>query len=205
MPRAALKMTGLLCLVAFAVLSLVVAHCRGPYGFEAPVIRWLVRPDESRVWSDVSHVLAAPAIGAALVVSLAFGVGRRAALRVAAYAALGAAAFLLGEQVVEPLVRAGRATVFSFPSGHVTAVSATALAMWLALHPLLGARARTYALALGIAWTLLMSLAVVAVHWHTPVDAAGGILLSVGVVAGGASVLEPALSRSPFMGAVHAR
>jgi len=45
----------------------------------------------------------------------------------------------------------------TFPSGNVTAVSATALAMWLALHPLLGTRARDVALVLGAAWTLLMS------------------------------------------------
>ncbi len=50
---------------------------------------------------------------------------------------------------------------------------ATALAMWLALYPLLGARARIITFVLGVAWTLLMSLAVVGAHWHTPLDAVG--------------------------------
>ena len=41
-------------------------------------------------------------------------------------------------------------TEFTFPSGHVTAVSATALALWLAFYPLLGRRARIIALVVGV-------------------------------------------------------
>jgi membrane-associated phospholipid phosphatase len=60
----------------------------------------------------------------------------------------------------------------------------------LALYPLLAKRARTIVLILGVAWVLLISLAVVAGVWHTPVDVLGAILLAVGVVATGGAVLE---------------
>ena len=50
---------------------------------------------------------------------------------------------------------------------------------------------------LGAAWVLLMSLAVVGAHWHTPFDAIGSVLLSLGIVAGGAAVYERGVSRGP--------
>ena len=44
--------------------------------------------------------------------------------------------------------------------------------------------------ALGAAWTLLMSLAVIGARWHTPLDVIGSILLSIGVVTAGAAFFE---------------
>ena len=200
-PRSKLKITALLCLLATALLALVVAHTRGPFGFEEPALRWLGSGSARGTWLDVAHLLAVPAISVALAVSFALALVRRAFLRVVAYAALGAAALVISEQVAKPLVQRTFDTEFTFPSGHVTAVSATAVALWLALYPLLGTRGRNITLVLGIAWTLLMSLAVVGAEWHTPLDAVGSILLSLGIVTGGAALLEPACSRAPFMGA----
>ena len=45
-----------------------------------------------------------------------------------------------------------------------------------------------------------MSVAVVGALWHTPVDVVGALLLSVGLVAGGAAVLEPILPQEPVNG-----
>jgi membrane-associated phospholipid phosphatase len=205
MPRAKLKVIALMCLLAFALLALAVAHSRGPFAFEKPALGWLGPPAAEGIWADLAKLLAAPAISAALVVSFALGYVRRALLRVAVYAALAAAALLMNEYVAKPLVQPTNHGELTFPSGHVTAVSATALAMWLALYPLLGKRARNITFVLGVAWTLLMSLAVVGAQWHTPLDAVGSILLSVGIVAAGASVFEPAGTRGPFMGAGRAR
>ena len=42
-----------------------------------------------------------------------------------------------------------------------------------------------------------MSLAVVGARWHTPLDAIGSVLLSVGVVTAGAAVFEPAGTLGP--------
>ena len=91
------------------------------------------------------------------------------------------------------------------PPGTSPLSSATAIAMWLALYPLLGKRARNITLVLGVAWTLLMSLAVVGAHWHTPLDAVGSILLSVGVVTAGAAVFEPVGTRGLFLDAGRGR
>ena len=205
MLRTRLKVIALMCLLATAVLAWAVAHGRSPYAFEDPVLAWLGPPSAVRSWADLVELLGAPTIGAVLVVSFALGVVRRAYFRVAVYTVLAAAALLISEQVAKPLVQRTYNGELTFPSGHVTAVSATALSVWLALYPLLGKRARGVTLMLGVAWTLLMSLAVVGALWHTPLDAVGSILLSVGIVTAGAAVFEPAGTRRPFMSAGGAR
>jgi membrane-associated phospholipid phosphatase len=200
-----LGVVALACLSAFAVLALVVAHGRSPYGFEDPALAKLGPPSALRTWADLAEFLAAPVVGAVLVASLALGLVRRAVLRVALYAAFAAAALLVSEHVAKPLVQRTYYGELTFPSGSVTAVSATAFAMWLALYPLLGKRARNTVLVLGVAWTLLMSLAVVGAHWHTPLDAVGSVLLSVGIVSAGAAVFGPAGTRRSIMRASRAR
>jgi hypothetical protein len=69
--------------------------------------------------------------------------------------------------------------------------------MWLALRPLLDRQSRHVTLVLGVEWVLLISLAVVGARWHTPLDAIGSVLLSVGVVTAGAAVFEPAEMPGP--------
>ena len=82
--------------------------------------------------------------------------------------------------------------VLSFPSGHVTAVCATALAMWIALYPVLGQSARVITFAIGAGWTLLMSVVVVDhVHGTPRFSTSGAVLLSVGFVTAGAAILGP--------------
>jgi membrane-associated phospholipid phosphatase len=191
-PRARLGVIALVCLYATAILASAVAHGRSPYGFEDPVIRLLGPPSAIRGWADLAELLAAPTIIAVLVVSFGVGLARRALVRVVFYAALAAWALLLSEHVIKPLVQRTYYGEITFPSGNVTAVSATALAMWLAIGPLLGRLPRHIALVLGGEWVLLMSLAVVGARWHTPLDAIGSVLLSVGVVTAGAAVFEPA-------------
>jgi hypothetical protein len=193
------------CLLAFALLAWVVAYGRSPYAFESPVLAWLGPPSAVGSWADLAKLIAAPVVGAVLLVSFAFGLVRRAFLRVAVYTALGAAALLISEHVAKPLVQRTYYGELTFPSGSVTAVAATALAMWLALYPLIGRRARNIMLALGVAWTLATSMTVVAAHWHTPLDAVGSILLSVGIVCAGAVAFEPVGSRRPFMSPGRAR
>ena len=192
MPRARLGVIALACLYATAILASTVAYGRSPYGFEDPVIKWLAPPSAIRGWDDLAELLAAPTIIAVLVVSFGVGLARRALVRVVYYAALAAWALLISEHAIKPLVQRTYYGELTFPSGNVTAVSATALGMWLALGPLLGRLPRHVALVLGGEWVLLMSLAVVGARWHTPLDAIGSVLLSVGVVTAGAAVFEPA-------------
>jgi hypothetical protein len=191
-PRARLGVIALTCLYATAILASVVAYGRSPYGFEDPAIRWLGHRSAIRDWAHLAELLAAPIIIAVLAVSFGVGLARRAFVRVAFYAALAAWTLLVSEDGIKPLVQRTYDLELTFPSGNVTAVSATALAMWLALGPVLGRQLRHVTLVLGVEWVLLMSLAVVGARWHTPLDAIGSVLLSVGLVTAGAAVFEPA-------------
>jgi hypothetical protein len=197
-PRSRLTTTALVSLAAFAALSLAVAHGRGPYGFEDPTIDWLARPSLVRSWAHLTELLAAPAIFVVLVVCFALGRAKRAFARVAVYTVLALVALVVSEHVFKPLVQRTYYGELTFPSGNVTAVSATVIAMWLALYPVLGKRARHVALAIGVVWVLLTSLSVVGALWHTPLDAVGSVLLSVGIVTAGAAVFESA--RRPVNG-----
>jgi membrane-associated phospholipid phosphatase len=189
-PNARLTITALTCLVATAALALAVAHTSVPYGFEDPALNWLGPPSALRFWGDLTELLTAPAVFAALVVALAVGLVKHATWRVLLYAVPAVAAFLISEHVAKPLVQRTYYAELTFPSGSVTAVSATVLALWFALGPRLGRRSRTVVLAVGVAWVLLISLAVIGAHWHTPLDAVGSILLSAGIVTAGAAVFE---------------
>ena len=188
------------CLGFFAILALAVAHGSGPYGFEDPVFTWLGAPSTTATWANLSELLATPAIGVVLVVSVAVGIVRRGLPRVVAYAGVAALAFLMSEYVAKPLVQRSYYGELTFPSGSLTAVCATALAMCLALYPLLGKRARLVQFVISGAWTLLMALAVVGALWHTPLDDLGAILLSIGTVTGGAAILEHVANRKARTG-----
>ena len=195
MLRARLTVTALTSLLATAVLALAVAHGRSPYPFENRALGWLGPPSAIADWSDLVEYLGDPAICAAVAFSVCLGFVRRVFPRVVVFAAFAAVALLTSEHLVKPLVQRTYNAELTFPSGNVTAVSATALAMWLALSPVLGKRARNVGLLLGIVWVLVMSLAVVGAQWHTPLDCVGSILLSIGIVSGGAAVFEWAASR----------
>jgi membrane-associated phospholipid phosphatase len=196
-PRARLGVIAVVCLYATAILASAVAHGHSPYGFEDPAIDWLGPPSATRGWADLAELLATPTIIAVFAVSFGVGLVRRALVRVVFYAVLAALALLISEHGVKPLVQRTYYGELTFPSGTVTAVSATALAMWLALHPLLDRQSRHVTLVLGVEWVLLISLAVVGARWHTPLDAIGSVLLSVGVVTAGAAVFEPAETAGP--------
>jgi hypothetical protein len=194
-PSAKLTITALMCLLATAALALAVAHRSVPYGFEDPALNWLGPPSTLRAWGRLTELLTAPAVLAALVAALVAGLLKRATWRVMLYAALAVLAFLISEHVAKPLVQRTYEEELTFPSGSVTAVSATVFAIWFALGPRLGRRARTVALAIGVAWILVISVAVVGAHWHTPVDAVGSILLSAGIITAGAAIFESAGAR----------
>lgn len=190
MTRTRLGIIAAVSLVATALLSLAVARGFTAYRLERHIIHlfWRPWPGLAR-WDELASRLATPAIVTVLAVSVIYGALQRVLLRVGVLAACAAVAFFIGEQIAKPAVHVLLYGQLSFPSGNVTAVCATALAMWLALYPVLGTEARVICFALGAAWTVLMSVAVVAAFWHTPLDCLGSILLSIGVVTTGAAVL----------------
>jgi hypothetical protein len=185
-----LSVVAAICLSSFVLLALAVAHGNGPYGFEDPIFTWLGAPSITAGWARFSDLLVAPFVVAALAIAAAVGLARRAFLRIVVYAALAVSAFIASEYIAKPLVERNYFGEPTFPSGSVTAVSATSLALWLALYPLLGKRARLGILLLGVTGTLVMSVAVVGALWHTPLDDLGSVLLSVGLLSGGAALFE---------------
>jgi membrane-associated phospholipid phosphatase len=195
--RSTLTAIALLSLLSFALLAADLAHGHGLYSFERPLLRSLGSPSSVAAWADVADLLAAPAIIVVVVAALAIGALRRCLVRVAVYAGFAVVALLLSERVAKPLVHETYHGLLTFPSGNVTAVCATALAMWLALYPRLGDRTRVVTGLLGVVWVLLMSVAVTGAHWHTPFDALGAVLLSVGIVAAGGAVFERATPHPP--------
>jgi hypothetical protein len=175
------------CLLATAVLALAVAH-----GFNALRLEWhtlhLLGHRNIDHYGQLADFLAVPVIALVCIAATIYGASRHVLSRIAVLSGFAALAFVLNEQVLKPVVQQRFTTELSFPSGNVTAVCATALAMWIALYPVLGKEARAITFVLGAGWTLLMSLAVVGAFWHTPLDVIGSILLSVGVITGGATV-----------------
>jgi hypothetical protein len=194
--RRTLTLIALVSLLSFVLLAADLAQGHGVYAFEGPLLRALGSPASVDTWVEVADLFAAPAIIGVLVIGFAFGVWRRSVVRVGVYAGLAAVAFLMSEYVAKPLVHETYKGLLTFPSGNVTAVCATAVAMWLAFYPLLGRWARIVTLLLGAAWVLLISVAVVGAYWHTPFDALGSVLLSLGVIAAGGAAFERVLPRS---------
>jgi hypothetical protein len=193
--RSTLAVIALVSLTSFALLGSVLANDHGLYVFGAPYLRSPGSLPSVRAWGDIADLVGAPAIVAVLAAALAFGILRRSVARVMVYAGLAAVTFLMSEHVAKPLEHQTIAGHLSFPSGRVTAVCATAVAMWFALRPVLGRRARRVTFFLGAVWVLLMSVAVVGAQWHLPFDALGSVLLSLGVVSTGGAVYESLVPR----------
>jgi membrane-associated phospholipid phosphatase len=190
--RSRLTVVSLVSLFATALLGLAVSRGHDGYHLESGALQLIDRSSSLDSWAALADFLAVPVIALVLIVSLVYGAGRRVLPRVVVLAGFAAAAELVNERIVKPVVQERiHGTTLSFPSGHVTAVCAMAVAMWIALYPVLGGRARTITFLLGAAWTLLMSVAVVGAFWHTPIDAIGSIPLSVGIVTAGAAMLGP--------------
>jgi membrane-associated phospholipid phosphatase len=82
------------------------------------------------------------------------------------------------ELVIKPLVGRHIGAGLSYPSGSTVGAAALGAALVLAA-PL---RWRTAAVVVGAAFTLWMSIAVIALQWHYPSDALAGAAYGVGVV-----------------------
>jgi hypothetical protein len=203
--RFRLTIIALVSLFTTALLGLAVSRGYGAYHLEWHSLRLLGHASTIAHWADLADVLAVPVIVSVVVLSLMVGTIHRITMRVAAFAGFALGALLINEHVVKPAVQERLLGGLSFPSGHVTAVCATALAMWIALYPVLGRWARVSTFVLGAGWTLLMSIAVVGAFWHTPLDDVGSIFLSVGVVTAGAAILGPLPVRRDTVPVVPAR
>jgi hypothetical protein len=197
MARARLSVIAVVSLLATALLGLAVSRGHTAFELDRNAIHLLGRPPDVDLWVRVADFLGAPVIAAVVIASLVLGVFRRILLRVGVFAGFAAAAFVISEHVAKPAVGERFFGELSFPSGNVTAVCATAVAMWIALYPVLGKWARSITFAFGAVWTCVMSAAVVGAIWHTPLDCVGSVLLSLGVVTAGAAIYQPKAAPIP--------
>jgi hypothetical protein len=208
MSRRRLVLLSLVSLLATALLGLAVAHghplavAHGHHvsRLERHTLRLLGHLPAPNRWGQFADFLAVPVITAVVLISLAFGALRGVLLRVAVLAVFAAAALVINDQILKPVVGETIQGSLSFPSGNVTAVCATALAMWIALYPVLGKAARVVTFVLGAAWTLLMAVAVLEALWHSPLDCVGSVFLSVGIVTAGAALFTAKPSHQPADG-----
>jgi len=113
--------------------------------------------------------------GSVVVALVAYPVDR---LRSLACLVAPPAALATCELVVKPLVGRHVGPGLSYPSGSTVGAAALATAVALALP----ARWRTPAWIVGSAYTLWMSMAVIALQWHFPTDALAGAAYGAGVV-----------------------
>lgn len=185
-----LALVSVVSLLSFGALAVAVAHGQGPYGFERPVAAWLGAPGTTRFWNDVAEALALPVGIVVLVTAVVIGLAWRTPFRVICFSAFAFMTLVLSNDVFKSLVDRHYYGEPTFPSGNVTAVAAIVVAVWLALYPGLAKPGRIGMFLLGVVWIALMSAAVVGALWHTPVDALGSLLLSIGVVCAGAAVYE---------------
>ena len=137
----------------------------------------LVGPDHNAALTHVTSLRFPPVIVAGSVVA---AVVAYPADRLRSLACLVAPALALGtcELVVKPLVGRHVGAGLSYPSGSTVGAAALATVAVLA-GPTPG---RTLAWIVGSAYTLWMSIAVIALQWHLPTDALAGVAYGVGVV-----------------------
>jgi hypothetical protein len=198
MSRSRLIIVASVSLLATALLGLAVSRGFSAFRLERHVHNalWRPWPGLSR-WSRLADLLAVPAILIVLVASAVFGHLKGVLWRVGVLATFALAAVLINDEIIKPTAHERFFGELSFPSGNVTAACATGLAMWFALYPVLGRVTRMVSFAFVVVWTALMSFAVVAAFWHTPLDCVGSVLLSTGVVTAGAALLAPKQHRAP--------
>jgi hypothetical protein len=137
----------------------------------------LVGPSRSAALTRVTALRFPQAIvaGSVVVALMAYPADR---LRALACLVAPAVALASCELVVKPLVGRHLGTGLSYPSGSTVGAAALAAALVLAVP----ARGRPLAVMVGSAYTLWMSVAVIALQWHLPTDALAGAAYGAGVV-----------------------
>jgi membrane-associated phospholipid phosphatase len=98
----------------------------------------------------------------------------------------------LGEELVKPFVHRTYLGTFAFPSGHTTttmALTATVAVLYVA-GPARRRVWRAAALSAALAVTCVVSLAVIALHWHYFTDTIAGAAVGAGTVCALALVLD---------------
>ena len=169
-------LVGAVLVLAVAVVGVVFAFRPSPVFIDRWVLD-LVGPSGNGALTRVT-VLRYPAVivvASALVAAVAFPTDR---LRSLACLVGPPLALLTCELVLKPLVGRHLGGGLSYPSGSTVGAAALATAAALAVP----ARWRTATIVVGVAYSVWMAVAVVALQWHLPTDAVAGLAYGTGVV-----------------------
>ena len=183
---------------AFGLTALMVWHGTSALSVDRALQRALGVPD----WSQRSHqhvgdlatqVASAPILALASA-GLAVAVWRRRRRDWWALALCGISipVAVLVEGVLKPLVsRRYFGTAYRFPSGHTAAITALVVVGWL----LLGRRGTPTVrwwveMAAGVTAILVVTWGVLITRAHSPIDAAGGVVLGAGVAIAAAAAID---------------
>jgi membrane-associated phospholipid phosphatase len=175
------------CVLALTLLTVVLFRVGGVEHADASLLHRLMLEHEGSAW-NVARAFAGLADPVPMVILLAatcaLGLrwGRRRELVAGLAVVVGAN---LSTQVLKHLLDHHRFSPFlgifqpwhdAYPSGHTTAAVALAVALFLVVPP---AR-RLPALVIGVAFSVVVGLAVVLIEWHYPSDVVAGALVSLG-------------------------
>lgn len=171
--------TGALLLAAAGLAGLVFVHRPWPNRLDLAGFAAFPAEPGSRSWHEVADLGSLPVLLGGTTACALVALWRDRARALACL--LGpAAAVLVTERIAKPLVGRHLSVLGgnSYPSGTVTAIAALAAVVVLVSPRLL----RPLAAALGLVAILATDAAVVAMRWHFPTDAIGGMLVGVGTV-----------------------
>ena len=185
------------CAGALLLLALAAYAARHAHRLDSDLMGRVIVADESRK-EAVAHAIAWLGDPLALILMLAVA-GAIAIARGRPQDAAAALLIVVGASVTTQLLKVLVAEPHpaailsghelnqgSFPSGHVTAVTAMAFAFALVVGP----RWRGVVGAIGAAAALAVGASVVALTWHYPSDVAGGILVASAWGRGGVARME---------------
>ncbi|WP_025354309.1 phosphatase PAP2 family protein [Kutzneria albida] len=164
-----------------AALSALTWHGRRGTGLDLAVDGWIERTFSQDLLRTVVHLADLPVLVGVLALVLVLALVRRDR-ELALLAVLGpTAAMLLTELVLKPLVHRTYGSWLAFPSGHTTAITATAtvLALLAARLPL---AARTVVHLLLLAAVVVVAIALIGLDYHYFTDTVGGFFVATACV-----------------------
>lgn len=172
-------LVGVVLLAGAAIAGILLVHRPWPNRLDTAGFALLPAAPSSRLYNDIALAGSLPVLVGGVMVAALFSIFRDRARALVCLVA-PAVAVVVTERVAKPLV-ARHVTALggnSYPSGTVTAATALALVLVLAAPRL--ARPVLAVPALGV--VAAVCVAVVAMRWHYPTDAMGGLCVGGGTV-----------------------
>jgi membrane-associated phospholipid phosphatase len=181
-----------------AIAAVATWHHDAPLHVELRIDHWIADLGIDVRFYQAGTDLASPFTFSFIVAGLALWSALRRSWRELAACAAAPLTVLIVQAVLKPAVdrTLGGPTDYSFPSGHASATTAWVTLAILLVMPVFPDRlSRVCLVAVGtvtVAWSVV---AVIALRWHYPVDAAAGVLTGLAIVIGWCAVVDRVADR----------